>query len=117
MLGNLRTALDSGRLYLPQDGEWLLLRRQLLAYKLADRKLDTDAVMALMLAVRMATRSIYGDARALPFDYFGENIPSRVPPVTPTVPEVPRRYVDDRSTRLDTLTTATVVPLSGLLKR
>lgn len=117
MLGNLRTALDSGRLYLPQDGEWLLLRRQLLAYKLADRKLDTDAVMALMLAVRMATRSIYGDARALPFDYFGENIPSRVPPVTPSAPEVPRRYVDDRSTRLDTLTTATVVPLSGLLKR
>ena len=118
MLGNLRTALDSGRLYLPQEGEWLQLRRQLLGYKLADRKLDTDAVMALMLAVRMATRSIYGDTRALSFDYFGENIASRVPPpAQPAAPEVPRRYVDDRSMRLDTLATATVVPMSGMLKR
>jgi hypothetical protein len=116
MLANLRTALDSGRLYLPQTDEWLLLRRQLLAYKLADRKLDTDAVMALMLAVKMASRSIYGDGRPLPFDYFGENIPSRVPP-SPTAPEVPQRYVDDRALRLGTLDTATVVPLSGVFKR
>jgi hypothetical protein len=87
----------------------------LLAYKLADRKLDTDAVMALMLAVKMAARTIYGDGRALPFDYFGENIRARVPP--PTAPEVPRRYVDDRSLRLGTLDTATVVPLSGMFKR
>jgi len=117
MLANLRTALDSGRLYLPQTGDWLLLRRQLLGYKLADRKLDTDAVMALMLAVKMAARSIYGDARSLPFDYFGENIPNRVPPPATGAPEAPRRYVDDRSIRLDTLDTATVVSLSGMLKR
>lgn len=117
MLANLRTALDSGRLYLPQSGEWLLLRRQLLAYKLADRKLDTDAVMALMLAVKMAARSIYGDGRPLSFDYFGENIPSRVPSVASTAPEVPRPYVDDRVLRLNSLDTATVVPLSGMFKR
>jgi hypothetical protein len=118
MLANTRTAIDSGRLYLPRSGPWLLLYRQLLAYKLADRKLDTDAVMALVLAVRMAARSIYGDARALPFDYFGENIPSRVPQVTSAAPEEPRRaYVDDRSLRLDSLDTATVTSMSSMFKR
>ena len=69
--GKPQAAIDSGRLYLPQSGPWLILYRQLLAYKLNDRKLDTDAVMALMLAVRMAGRTIYGDNRALPFDYLG----------------------------------------------
>jgi hypothetical protein len=118
MLANLRVALDSGRLYLPQEGDWLLLRRQMLGYKLADRKLDTDAVMALMVAVRMATRALYGDAKALTFDYFGENIPSRgLPRGVSSVAEAPRRYVDDRSTRLDTLATATVVPMSSMFKR
>jgi hypothetical protein len=90
----------------------------MLGYKLADRKLDTDAVMALMVAVRMATRALYGDAKALTFDYFGENIPSRgLPRGVSSVAEAPRRYVDDRSTRLDTLATATVVPMSSMFKR
>ena len=117
MLANLRTAIDSGRLYLPQSGPWLILYRQLLAYKLNDRKLDTDAVMALMLAVRMAGRTIYGDNRALPFDYFGENIPSRVPRTTAGAPEGPRPHVDDRVLRLDTLDTATVTSMSSMFKR
>jgi hypothetical protein len=118
LLANVRTALDSGRLMLPKEGEWLSLRRQLLGYKLADRRLETDAVMALAIAVKMATRQLIGEGKALPFDYFG---PTRTPHPLPngvtSLPEAPRRYVDDRASRLDTLTTATVVPMRGMFTR
>jgi len=112
LLNNLRTALDTGRLVLPRTGPWLELRRQLLAYKLADKKLSTDAVMALVVATRMALRAQYGAGKPLPFDFFhpaGTNRP--MPGATRgvlSVPETPRRYVDDRVLRLNTLATATV---------
>jgi hypothetical protein len=115
LLANVRTALDSGRLMLPQTGEWLTLRRQLLGYKLADRKLETDAVMALAIAVKMATRQLIGEGKSLPFDYFGGgNLPAPGAGGVPSLPEAPRRVVDDRALRLGSLATATVVPMRGM---
>ena len=103
---------------LPQSGEWLTLRRQLLGYKLVDRRLETDAVMALAIAVKMATRQLIGEGKTLPFDYFGGgNLPTPPPKGVSSVPEAPRRYVDDRALRLGSLDTATVVPMSGLFNR
>ena len=73
ILSDLRAILDKGMIKFPRSGVWLELRRQLLGYKLDDRKLETDAVMALAVAVRHAVRSA-GDAVADPvFTYFGVN--------------------------------------------
>lgn len=57
MLGDLRTMLDQGKLVLPRHGLWLQLRRELAGYKLADRSIVQDAVMALVCAVSEARRS------------------------------------------------------------
>jgi len=48
------------------------LRRQLLGYKLDDKKLETDAVMALALSVRHATRNPSNPVQNPVFSYFGE---------------------------------------------
>jgi hypothetical protein len=53
LLGDLRTLIDEGRLLLPNQGIWLEVRKQLLGYKLEDRKITQDAVMALVCAVRL----------------------------------------------------------------
>jgi hypothetical protein len=90
----------------------------LLGYKLADRKIETDAVMALVIAVKMATRTIYGEGKALPFDYFGAgNLPYRGTQGVSSEPEAPQPVIDDRALRLDSLATATVVPMSGLFRK
>lgn len=56
LLGDLRTLIDEGRLLLPDEGVWREVRKQLLRYKLEDRKLVQDAVMALVCAVYMLRR-------------------------------------------------------------
>jgi len=81
LLNNLRSALDNGRLVFPRHGVWLKLRRQLLGYKLADRKLEQDAVMALAVALHVAGRMVGDNALAPEFDFFGTS----------------RRPVDDRN--------------------
>ena len=53
LLGDLRTMIDEGRLLLPRVGIWLIVRRQLLGYKLEDRGIEQDAVMALVCAVHL----------------------------------------------------------------
>jgi len=113
LLANTRTALDTGRLLLPRTGIWLQLRKQLLAYKLDDRRLDTDAVMALVIAVKMATRQMYGPTSALPFDYFTPPPSTHLqPPPSEGVDSAPvPPPVDDRVLRLGSLHTATVVRL------
>ena len=55
----------------PRRGIWLELRRQLLGYKLDDRKLETDAVMALAVAVRHAARSASESVKDAEFNFFG----------------------------------------------
>ncbi len=57
LLGNLRTMIDEGRLLLPKDGAWAQVRKQLLNYKLDDRKIEQDAVMALVCAVHLLRRT------------------------------------------------------------
>jgi hypothetical protein len=70
MLSSLKTALEKGELILPRVGLWLVLRRQLLAYKLDDRKIEQDAVMALAVAWSMTRYATGATAKELPFDFF-----------------------------------------------
>jgi hypothetical protein len=60
LLGDLRTMIDEGRLLLPRDGAWAQVRKQLLNYKQDDRKIEQDAVMALVCAVHLMRRTPIG---------------------------------------------------------
>lgn len=71
LLSDLKAAIDRGDLKLPRGGHWDLLRRQLLGYKLEDKKLETDLLMALALAVRHATRNPANPVANPTFEYFG----------------------------------------------
>lgn len=75
LLTDLKGYIEQGRLKFPRTGAWLDLRRQLLGYRLADRKLEQDAVMALAVAIRQVTLSPRKNARAVMFDYFHEGTP------------------------------------------
>jgi hypothetical protein len=70
LLTDLKAAIEGGKLRFPRSGPWLTLRRQLLGYRLEDKKLQTDAVMALAVAWSMVK---YAPAPAVStrFDYFG----------------------------------------------
>lgn len=70
LLLNLKAALEKGRLVLPRHGLWLILRRQLLGYRLDDRKLETDAVMALAVAWTEVERQPSDEAKQPTFGYF-----------------------------------------------
>lgn len=58
MLTNLRAALVKGKLRLPD--EWVEVKRELLNYRLNDQKLRQDLVMALAIAVEIASRGFSG---------------------------------------------------------
>jgi hypothetical protein len=81
LLGDLKTMLDQGKLLMPRSGEWLVVRRQLLGYKLADRAIDQDAVMALACAVAEIRRSPAEAEESVPFDVFtpGSEVPAGTP--------------------------------------
>lgn len=68
LLGDLRTIIDSGRLILPRTGIWLQVRKQLLGYKLEDRGIEQDAVMALVCAVHLLRRAAVGGTNSVSFD-------------------------------------------------
>jgi hypothetical protein len=70
LLNSLKKAIEEGRLRLPKSGKWLGLRRQLLGYKLDDRKIEQDAVMALAVAVDTARRNPGASRAEVPFDYW-----------------------------------------------
>jgi hypothetical protein len=70
LLTELKLAIETGKLRFPRSGPWLTLRRQLLGYRLDDKKLSTDAVMALACAWHMVRFVPHGGASAS-FDYFG----------------------------------------------
>lgn len=57
MLSDLRTMLDEGRISMPTEGYWLEARKQLSNYKLLDRKIEQDIVMALAIIAKVS-RSI-----------------------------------------------------------
>ncbi len=71
MLNDLKAVIDKGQLEFPRIGVWMELRKQLLAYKLEDRKLETDAVMALAIAVRHALRNPEKPVENPVFSYYG----------------------------------------------
>jgi hypothetical protein len=68
LLGDLRTLIDSGRLILPREGIWLSVRKQLLGYKLEDRGIEQDAVMALVCAIYLIQRAPADGEQGIPFD-------------------------------------------------
>ena len=72
LLADLKAVIDRQQLKFPRSGAWMELRRQLLGYKLDDKKLETDAVMALALSVRHATRNPSNPVQNPVFSYFGE---------------------------------------------
>jgi hypothetical protein len=71
LLANLRTCIDKKRLRLPRSGPWADLRRQLLGYKLDDKKLTQDGVMTLAMAAWHASRNSGDSLADASFDYFG----------------------------------------------
>lgn len=71
LLSDLRTAIDRQQVVFPKTGVWLRLRRQLLSYKLDDKKLEQDAVMALAIALRHAVRNSSENLESPTFSYFG----------------------------------------------
>jgi hypothetical protein len=71
LLSDLRTLIDKGWLKLPRSGRfWSELRRQLLSYRLSDRKITQDAVMALAVAVFHAVRNSGEVAKSAEFSYY-----------------------------------------------
>lgn len=68
LLGDLRTVIDEGRLLLPREGVWLAVRKQLLGYRLEDRKIEQDAVMALICAVSLLRRTPLEADTSQPFN-------------------------------------------------
>lgn len=71
LLGDLRTLIDEGRLLLPDEGVWREVRKQLLRYKVEDRKIVQDAVMALVCAVALLRRTTLGSRMATEFNPYG----------------------------------------------
>ncbi len=67
LLGDLRTMIDEGRLLLPKTGVWAQVRKQLLNYKQDDRKIEQDAVMALVCAVYLLRRTPIGGNISMEF--------------------------------------------------
>lgn len=67
LLGDLKVAMDQGDVKFPRTGLWLQLRRQLLGYKIRDRKIEQDAVMALACAISEAKRAAVGGHDSVPF--------------------------------------------------
>jgi len=53
MLSDLRTLLDEGLITMPTSGYWIEARKQLTNYKLLDRKIEQDIVMALAIIAKM----------------------------------------------------------------
>lgn len=70
LLGRLKVAIESGRFKMPRSGLWLQVRRQLLGYRLSDRKIEQDAVMALAVALTVQQRVAGGASVTVPFHAF-----------------------------------------------
>lgn len=69
LLGDVRTMMDEGRLLLPRHGVWMHVRRQLLGYKIDDRSIEQDAVMALACAIAEVRRAVPNGVGGLDFDF------------------------------------------------
>lgn len=73
LLANLKAVIDRGDIRLPRNGSnWPQVRRQLLGYKLDDKKIEQDAVMTLAMAIFHATRHASNPLTDPSFSYFGD---------------------------------------------
>ena len=75
LLTDLKGYIESGKLRFPKQGVWLDLRQQLLAYRLDDKNLKTDAVMALAVAVKQlvsGAAATAGAEQSVAFDMYDE---------------------------------------------
>lgn len=63
MLGNVKTMLDKNQIIMPRTpgSDWLIGRRELAGYKLLDRSIQQDFVMALACVVKAIRRVGIGD--------------------------------------------------------
>ena len=52
LLTDLKQLIEAGRIKFPAYGDWLVLRKQLINYRLDDSRLETDGVMALACATK-----------------------------------------------------------------
>jgi len=71
LLANLKATIDKGLVRLPRNGPWAELRRQLLGYRLDDRKLEQDGVMTLAMAAWHASRNPDNPLTDATFSYYG----------------------------------------------
>jgi hypothetical protein len=72
ILTDMKGLIEQSRFTFPRTGIWLHLRRQLLAYRLDDKVLKTDAVMGLVVAGTEIVRNPGNAVEHLPFDIFDE---------------------------------------------
>ena len=75
LLTDLKGFLETGRIRFPKQGPWLELRHQLLGYRLEDRGLKTDAVMALAVAVKQlvsGAAAVADSSLSQNFDFYDE---------------------------------------------
>jgi len=76
MLSDLRSAFDEGKIEMPASGDWIFAKKQCRNYKLADRKMEQDLVMALAIVVKLLRQApavgvVDPDARK--FDYYNDS--------------------------------------------
>jgi hypothetical protein len=69
MLANLRAALSTKKLILPQA--WTGVRREILNYRLDDKTIQNDRVMALAMATWIAAKGYGGSAAPIDFRVTG----------------------------------------------
>lgn len=87
LLGDLRTMIDTGRIRFPRSGPWLQVRRQLLGYKLDDKSIEQDAVMALACLVAEARRTPGDASDYVEFNAFDVDAPASRGPALSWLPD------------------------------
>ena len=90
LLTDLKGFIEQGRLRFPRQGPWLELRQQLLGYRLEDRNLKTDGVMALAVAVKQlvsGAAAVASSSESVAFDFHDEggSVTRNLPPGTKLV--------------------------------
>jgi hypothetical protein len=85
MLGNVRTMLDKNEIIMPrvQGSDWLIGRRELAGYKLLDRGIEQDFVMALACVVKAIRQIAIGGQETSDFDANAVEYPSEEAPFNP----------------------------------
>jgi len=79
LLTDLKAVIERGQLRMPRAGRWMELRRQLLGYKLEDKNLETDGVMALAVAISQVMLMPSGNSTQ-EFRFFDDDVPNKPDP-------------------------------------